>query len=146
MRKLACFALVLVIMTAVLASCSDQPEYMNPYGEGVDPDTVTTIPFQTRPVEETYSTIKTAKTTKPSLAEIPDVSELVIPEGYKICPLCQGIKVYCEHCLGSAQLKAEVIDEDSGIFVRKYIDCSFCAKDPGFTMCEVCENVLYIEE
>lgn len=147
MKRIASMVCVLAIVMVAFCGCyTEEPAYMHPYGEGVDPDTVTTSPFQTR-VTTTMTTLSTTKATKPTLTTVPHGSVNVeIPEGHILCPLCQGVLVICETCLGTTKVKVEVLDGASGVYVRKYAECPDCVKMPGYAMCEMCENVLYIEE
>ncbi len=146
MRKCILLILVLGLSLLMISCASNEPAYMHPYGEGVDPDTVTTIPFQTRTTSQKTINPDTT-TTKPTLTTVPNgVMEVDVPEGHILCPLCQGVLVVCEKCFGTTQIKAEILDADSGIYVRKYVDCTDCAEDPGYSMCELCQNQLYIEE
>lgn len=144
-KRLICVILSVSILM-VLAACSEEPEYMHPYGEGVDPDSVTTVPFQTR-TTSTVTTVSEETTTFTTLTTVPTgVATVIIPEGHILCPFCQGVLVVCEKCLGTKKIKAEIFDEGSGVYVRKYIDCTDCTETPGYEMCEVCENKFYIEE
>ncbi len=144
MRKITS-ALVVVTVMLLCIGCKEVPDYMHPYGEGVDPDTVTTVPFQTRTT--TDQTTTTTTQTKATLTTVPHGQMNVdIPEGHILCPLCQGVLVICDKCYGTTKIKAEILNASSGIYVRKYIECTDCAETPGYTKCELCENKLYIPE
>ena len=145
LKKVICFLLAVVTVLITFIGCKEEPAYMHPYGEGVDPDTVTTVPFQTRTT--TDQTTTTTTQTKATLTTVPHGQmQVEVPEGHILCPLCQGILVICDKCYGTAKIKAEILNESSGIYVRKYIECTDCAETPGYKKCELCENKLYIPE
>ena len=148
MRRLLAVALSAVIVSIALLGCrKETPAYMHPYGEGVDPASVTTETFHSR---VTTTTVKTTTTTgvdeSTSTTQHVEEKPLVIPEGHVLCPMCLGVRVICEKCLGNKQIKVEVFNEVSGTYVRQYVDCTDCPEDPGYKMCEVCRNQLYIPE
>ena len=147
MKKTMSFLLGVVVVLALLVGCkSNEPAYMHPYGEGVDPDTVTTVPFQTRTTSKSTAPSETTATKK-TLTTVPHGPvKLDIPEGYVVCPLCEGVLIVCDKCLGTTKMKAEILNQSTGIYVRKYIDCSDCAEFPGYEKCEFCENKLYVPE
>ncbi len=146
MKRIISILLLVSVVLAVLVGCKQEPEYMHPYGEGVDPATVTTVPFQTRPSSD-YTAVPTTTQTKATLTTVPHGPVKVdVPEGHILCPLCQGILVICDKCFGTAKVKAEILNESTGIYVRKYIECTDCAETPGYAKCELCENKLYIPD
>ncbi len=144
-RGIIAFVLAAItLFTFVGCSGTVQPEYMHPYAEGVDPDTVTTVPLQTRTTSNTTTTKATYNTTVPTTAV---TTKLVVPQGCILCPMCLGVKVVCKTCLGTDRCKAEILNESTGIYVRKYVNCEDCSEeDPGYMLCELCYNKLYIEE
>ena len=145
MKKILCVLFVVAMTLIVLVGCKQEPAYMHPYGEGVDPATVTTIPFQTRTTTDRTTTTTTK--TKATLTTVPHGQMNVdVPEGHILCPLCQGILVICDKCYGTAKVKAEVLHDATGIYVRKYIECTDCGETPGYKKCELCEYKLYIPE
>ena len=145
-KIISLFCVLSLVLIAFVGCAANEPEYMHPYGEGVDPNSVTTVPFQTR-TTTTVTTSSTTVSTKATLTTVPHGAMHVdVPEGCVLCPLCQGVLVVCESCLGTLKVKVEVQDASTGVFVRKYADCPDCLKTPGYTLCELCENKLYVKE
>lgn len=149
MRLISCVlcAVLMAVTVLCLFGCtpSQQPAYMTPYGDGVDPDTVTTVPFQSR----TYTTaaLTTTHSSETQTTVLTTTTELMIPEGYILCPQCHGVRVVCAECQGTNKMKAEIYYPEAGVYARKYVDCTFCsAEDPGYMLCEVCLNKLIVEE
>ncbi len=139
-------AILLASVLLLLVSCGDQPAYMNPYGEGVDLDSVTTKPFQSRVTTET--TKFTGTTTTKATTLPPTMTTVIldsIPLGQKLCPDCNGIMQMCPICLGTDKIKAEDYNAELDIFVRKYHDCTNCSEiTPGYMHCYTCDNKLYV--
>lgn len=132
---------LLMVLCAVLLflmfGCgADDPEYMHPYGEGVDPDSVTTGVFQTRTTTAATVPSTTATTVSGSA-----------PEGYHLCPECHGEPIVCEYCEGTGQKLVEESDFEAAIYGPHYVECDMCSPEyPGYYLCETCQNLFYIPE
>ncbi len=139
LAKTAVIFMICVAVAVLITSCN-QPEYYHPYGEGVDPDTVTTGEFITR-----TTTVRTTSPTQVTTTTALQQGELIIPEGYRICPECEGVKILCEECEGTGEVLGEVHDPE--VYVDYYEPCENCSsEDPGYYFCETCRNELIIEE
>lgn len=143
-KKIAVLS-VLMCLLVLIGGCS-QPEYMNPYGEGVDPDTVTTRPFQSKPTSTTTGLYLTPRTTTTTAAPT-TTTKLVVPAGYHRCPDCNGVREMCYYCKGTDTRLMEFYDPDSGVYGVKRIGCNMCSEeDPGFSYCETCQNKLILKD
>ncbi len=142
--KFAALFCCVVLTVAVLASCG-RPAYYEPYGEGVDPDTVTTGEFQSRAtVSMTAFSVQEMTTT--TLATTTTV-KLIVPEGYILCPDCKGVREMCTYCNGTDKRHGERLDPDSNVYVKYYADCNMCSKeDPGYSYCATCRNLFLLPE
>ncbi len=140
------FALIvsLLLLSLALVGCN-LPEYYSPYGEGVDPDTLVTQGFLSRPpVSTTAFRLVTTTTTMPPITT---TTELIVPVGYRRCPECGGERAVCQYCRGTDKRQAEALDVDSGIYKKYYENCLMCSKeDPGYLYCQTCKNHLVIPE
>lgn len=138
MTKTVLIVLLCTIISIVSVGC-EQPEYYHPYGEGVDPDTVTTGRFITRTTTQTSQNTTETTTT----GTIPADMEIVVPEGYRVCPECEGIKIACEYCEGKGRVLGESVDPE--VYTDYYEPCKHCSEeDPGYYFCETCRNELVI--
>lgn len=146
MRLTKAILLILCAIIALLLAGCDQPEYMNPYGEGVDPNSVTTGAFQSRTtMRMTDLPLLTTTTTSPVTR--PTAADVYVPDGYRLCPECNGIKIACGNCEGTGQVFVSTYDVDSGVYSQVYEDCDVCTDhDPGFYVCEECHNELIVPE
>ena len=146
-----CFLALILSLFSGCVVFVDQPDYMHPYGEGVDPDSVSTKPYQTTSTTKYTTTVTTSTTTTATTSDktttTTRLSDADVPQGCVICPGCEGVKLVCEVCYGTDQCKVEIYDPDTGVYVRKFQNCQYCSEqDPGFYFCEICQNQLYIEE
>jgi len=145
MRLLKITTIISLLLSVIgLVGCS-MPAYYNPYEEGVDPDTLVTGGFQSRPsVSTTAFRLATTTTTMPPITT---TTELIVPAGYRVCPTCGGVRMKCEYCNGTDKRRAEALDPDSGIYKKYYENCQMCStEDPGYLYCETCRNNLVIPE
>lgn len=143
-KKIAVLS-VLMCLIVLIAGCS-QPEYMNPYGEGVDPKTVVTKPFQSKPTSTTTGLYITPRTTTTTAAPT-TTTELVVPDGYHRCPDCHGIREMCRYCKGTDIRLMEFFDPDAGVYGIKEVGCTMCSEeDPGYSYCEMCRNRLVLKD
>ena len=136
--------LCILMALFLLCACNEKKAYLNPYGEGVDPETVTTIPYVSPTTVPTTGlklapTTTTVATTVPTRIAVTSVNQ--IP-----CPDCNGILVYCEYCKGTLRRQGEMLDPDSDIYRKYAIACNMCSDDPGFQYCETCRNELVISK
>ncbi len=145
MRAIKITLCVVAVMLIILLAGCGRPEYLNPYGEDVDPATVTTGEFQSRPsVSMTEFRISPASTTTASTVA---PTQPVVPAGYRLCPDCDGIRVVCPYCKGTKKRQGERWDADSDVYVKYYAYCNMCSKeDPGYMYCKTCKNLLLIPE
>ncbi len=133
---------VLLIVPVMLCACDDRPAYYTPYGEGVDPSTVTTGSYIRPSAPSTTGLVIVPTTTSPPTT-VP--TRLAAPlKGHVVCPTCNGIMQPCEYCQGTLYRRGEMFDPDSGIVRRYKIKCNMCAEDPGYTICKTCQNKLVV--
>jgi len=126
-----------VILCLTFCACDPQPAYMTPYEDGspVRPVTVSTIKTLTQPVTTTLTEAITTTTTDS------------VPDGFRLCPECNGEKLICDACNGVGKAPESIIeyfDEDSGVWVKKGDPCLHCEEDPGFRYCDNCNNQLTV--
>lgn len=136
--------LLILVSLVLLCACNEKKAYLNPYGEGVDPESITTIPYVS-PTTTPTTALKLAPTTTTIATTVPTrvvlASEDQIP-----CPDCKGILVYCEYCKGTLRRQGEMLDPDSDIYRKYTIACNMCQDDPGFQYCHTCKNKLVISK
>jgi len=133
---------VVTLSLILLCGCDPQPAYYTPYGEGVDPNTVTTGEYIRKPTVTTTGLV-IVSTTKPPVTTVP--TRLAAPlAGHVVCPTCDGIMKPCIYCGGTLYRQGEMLDLDSGIFRKYKMRCNMCDKDPGYEICETCQNKLLI--
>ena len=143
--KLTAITALVAVIGLLFIGCH-QPEYLNPYGEGVDPATIVTQGFQSRPAPSTTD-FKLGKSTTTSPPTKPTKTVEEIPEGYILCPECNGQLKMCMYCKGTDRRQGEMLDPDSGIYKRYYIECAMCSReDPGYDLCPTCHNQLIIKK
>ncbi len=135
-------ALSTLCLLIVLVGCTT-PEYYTPYGDGVDPNSLVTQGFSSRPpVSTTAFRLVTTSTTMPPITT---TTQLIVPNGYHLCPDCGGVRAECDYCHGTNKRQAEALDPDSGIYKKYYENCMMCSdEDPGYLFCETCRNKLVL--